>query len=163
MNCPRALGISEALCAGCGSLKPGAVLSAYQKDEAPGLLALCDMCIVDLVEAVRDRREAERLRSTVDSQAPVNVGVTHYGREWPAIRARILERDGNTCQDEGHKQAGGSDPRDRLVVHHIKPLREFGGDYNTANQEENLITLCTMCHGRWHSRLYHEAKAAGRQ
>lgn len=54
------------------------------------------------------------------------------------IRARILERDGHVCQarDEGCEG-------EAVEVHHIVPI-ELGG----TNDNENLISLCEVCHYR---------------
>lgn len=114
----------------------------------PSLLEMCEPCI-SLVEQCR--------HDNYDYELPRRVN--DYGPRWMEIRASILARDGNQCQDEGHKRAGGSKPDDNIVVHHIKPLREFNGDHETANQATNLITLCKQCHGRWHAELDRQAKA----
>lgn len=54
------------------------------------------------------------------------------------IRARILERDGHVCQarDEGCEG-------EAIEVHHIVPI-ELGG----TNDDENLTSLCGVCHYR---------------
>jgi predicted HNH restriction endonuclease len=33
-----------------------------------------------------------------------------------------------------------------LHVHHIRPYKEFNGNYWEANDLRNLITLCYTCH-----------------
>lgn len=63
-----------------------------------------------------------------------------YGSEWNTIRKKVLRRDGNHCQVCG--AAGGEQP---LHVHHIQPFKSFTSR-ETANQLQNLITLCSSCH-----------------
>ena len=71
----------------------------------------------------------------------------HYGPNWHSSRRNVLERDDEKCQgcamtrDEHYEKYG----RD-LNVHHITPLREYDGDFASANELDNLITLCTQCH-----------------
>jgi len=62
------------------------------------------------------------------------------------IRRNVLRRDGYKCQECGwtHKEWNRSDPR-HLELHHIKPHVEGG-----ENIEDNLITLCTVCHDEIH-------------
>lgn len=69
--------------------------------------------------------------------------VTYRGRNWGRQSRMALKRDGYICQI-CHKHLGkkGWD----YGVHHIRPYREFNGDYEAANQLTNLITLCRSCH-----------------
>jgi len=53
------------------------------------------------------------------------------------LRRQILQRDGWRCQACGSMA--------NLEVHH-KTLRSHSG----SDTEENLITLCAVCHGRIH-------------
>ena len=52
---------------------------------------------------------------------------------------QVLQRDGWRCQQCGS--------RTNLQVHHIQLRSQLGHD-----AEENLITLCSECHARIHSR-----------
>ncbi len=54
------------------------------------------------------------------------------------LRQRVLRRDNWRCQACGTMS--------KLEVHH-KEFRSHSGD----DSEENLITLCTACHGGIHS------------
>lgn len=63
-------------------------------------------------------------------------GNADRGFNWKAIKKKIKERDGYTCQDCGKKEG-----EQYLQVHHIVPYRIF-----EDNSEENLITLCSKCH-----------------
>ena len=65
------------------------------------------------------------------------------GKNWERQRGLTLKRDGYRCQI-CHRKVGVS-PFDH-GVHHIKPYYTFNGDYKTANQLSNLITLCVFCH-----------------
>lgn len=71
--------------------------------------------------------------------------IAYRGANWGTQSRKALKRDGYCCQI-CHKRLGrrGWD----YGVHHIKPYREFNGDYETANQLSNLITLCRSCHGK---------------
>ena len=51
------------------------------------------------------------------------------------LHRQVLERDGWRCQVCGSMK--------RLQVHHLKFRSQAGDD-----DEQNLITLCTQCHGR---------------
>lgn len=64
-----------------------------------------------------------------------------------AIRGKVLRRDEYKCRRCGwtHDLWNRSDPR-HLELHHVQ-AHVSGGE----NTEENLITLCTICHDVWHS------------
>lgn len=65
-----------------------------------------------------------------------------------AVKRRILRRDGYRCQKCGwtHEEWNRSDPR-HLELHHVKPHAKGG-----ENTEENLVTLCTVCHDDTHRK-----------
>jgi DEAD/DEAH box helicase domain-containing protein len=63
-----------------------------------------------------------------------------YGPNWDQIRKRVIQRDGSCCQ-----VCGATGAKQPLHVHHIQPFRSFS-DRETANQLQNLITLCPTCH-----------------
>ena len=67
----------------------------------------------------------------------------YYGPNWREQARHARARDGHTCCHCGHHQT-----RPLLDVHHIRPRREFDGDYIAANQLSNLITLCKSCHSK---------------
>ncbi len=64
-----------------------------------------------------------------------------------AVRREVLRRDGYVCARCGWHQGmwNRDDPR-HLELHHIRPHAEGG-----SNTEDNLITLCTVCHDLWHA------------
>lgn len=152
----RRAAVANVSCLACGQYTAGVVLAATVPGEAPGLLEVCISCLNEMFDTskllqMRMRRSRASARSA------------DYGPDWTKTHDAILIRDEQSCQDIDHRAVQGADLRDSLVVHRIKPLKEFGGDYVAANQPENLITLCTICHGRWHSKLYQAAKRAQRQ
>ncbi len=57
----------------------------------------------------------------------------------PSVRAAVLARDRHRCAAPGCRSTHF------LEVHHVKP-RQQGG----SNRAENLITLCSRCHGFVH-------------
>jgi hypothetical protein len=75
-----------------------------------------------------------------------------YGEGWnESTRRAVRERDGYECQDPRcgmtqaeHKQAYGR----ALNVHHVVGPEEFD-DKSEANQPENLVSLCCVCHPYW--------------
>jgi DEAD/DEAH box helicase domain-containing protein len=64
----------------------------------------------------------------------------NYGPKWQEIRNSVLLRDSNCCQVCGIKL-----PSPQMHVHHKIPFRTFN-DADSANQRENLVTLCPGCH-----------------
>ena len=82
-------------------------------------------------------------QATVDqikNQNLWNAEPNDYGPDWDSIRQKVLRRDGERCQ------VCGADGRNQpLHVHHLQPLRNFTNT-ETANQLQNLITLCPVCH-----------------
>ena len=65
-----------------------------------------------------------------------------YGSQWEQLSEMIRTRDGFRCQLCGMPE--GNRAHD---VHHKIPFRSFTSR-EQANQHENLITLCTVCHRR---------------
>jgi len=68
-------------------------------------------------------------------------------------RRHVLRRDDYTCRRCGwhHDLWNPSDAR-HLELHHIVHHSEGG-----SNEDDNLITLCTVCHDLWHSHDNQEA------
>lgn len=65
----------------------------------------------------------------------------YYGSNWKDKREEVISRD-TVCRCCGHD---GSERR--LEVHHIIPIRTFEIP-EEANTLDNLLLLCTFCHGR---------------
>ena len=64
-------------------------------------------------------------------------------------RCRILDRDGHQCQKCGWQPPDEKDPD--LHLHHIRPF-SMGG----LTVDENLITLCRLCHQSLHPHFQPE-------
>jgi hypothetical protein len=60
------------------------------------------------------------------------------------IQRRVLERDGNRCQECGRVGKRGTGDED-LKIHHIEPYAQC-----QAHDEDNLLTLCGSCHKTAH-------------
>ncbi|MBN1265785.1 MAG: DEAD/DEAH box helicase [Anaerolineales bacterium] len=73
-----------------------------------------------------------------------------YGPSWPAAREQVLRRDGYRCRQCCAPERAGRGHH----VHHLTPFRTFGyhpgvnNNDRLANDPENLITLCPVCHQR---------------
>lgn len=65
-----------------------------------------------------------------------------------SVKREILRRDGYRCTEcnWSHEEWNRSDPR-HLELHHVKPHAHGG-----KNTEENLITICTVCHDKIHRK-----------
>ncbi len=63
-----------------------------------------------------------------------------YGKEWNKVRESIRKRDRYTCQSCGKVESGAA-----FHVHHKVPFKSFTS-IEQANQADNLITLCPVCH-----------------
>ncbi len=84
----------------------------------------------------------------------------YNSKEWKRKRLQILERDHYECQecrnrlrravDEG-KRLYGKDAKIRRAteVHHKKELKDYP---KLRLDDENLISLCVMCHNDMHGR-----------
>lgn len=69
----------------------------------------------------------------------------YYGPHWSKNRRKVIERDGGECRLCGKTED--------IHVHHITPARLFGEDYQSMNEENNLVCLCRDCHNRWEGRF----------
>lgn len=81
-------------------------------------------------------------RSCRDESMKIEGSRSGYGAEWENIRYTIRERDAFQCVVCGTAETTRSHD-----VHHIAPLRSFGGDLVAAHHSDNLVTLCKTCHG----------------
>ncbi|MBN2678207.1 MAG: DEAD/DEAH box helicase [Anaerolineaceae bacterium] len=66
-----------------------------------------------------------------------------YGPGWNKLRGQIRARDGFICQACGKPEAPGQ----QHDIHHKVPFRAFTNP-EAANQPDNLVTLCSICHRR---------------
>ena len=76
--------------------------------------------------------------------------------DWKRKRVEILKRDNWECQDCVSRVKSNENLRgyERVInraneVHHVKELREYP---NLALEDDNLISLCTVCHNKRHGR-----------
>ena len=67
-------------------------------------------------------------------------GASDYGDKWDKVRAKAIERDNLTCQEDGCEEEGLG-----LDVHHIKPVSSFDNPED-SHYLENLVTLCRSHH-----------------
>jgi 5-methylcytosine-specific restriction endonuclease McrA len=74
----------------------------------------------------------------VTTTRPKNPRVRLEAETYHRLRLEVLKRDHWRCQNCGSLQ--------NLQVHH-QELRSHSG----SDVEENLITLCDLCHSRMHS------------
>lgn len=74
----------------------------------------------------------------------------HERRIPEAVQKTVYARDANTCRLCAWNRDRWSvdDPR-ILELHHLKPHKDRG-----ANEEDNLIVLCSKCHDAVHSGEY---------
>jgi DEAD/DEAH box helicase domain-containing protein len=74
--------------------------------------------------------------------------VGYRGPNWQQQRDAARARDGYRCRHCGAPER----PDRQHDIHHLRPFRDFGyvpGEnehYRAANQLDNLITLCRVCH-----------------
>lgn len=78
----------------------------------------------------------------------------YYGPNWSKQRRWRREEDDYRCQDCGMADEDSLDQFGaELSVHHIQPVRQFMSDsglnHESANDLENLVTLCMKCHAKW--------------
>lgn len=73
------------------------------------------------------------------SRLPYTEGFT------PALKKRILQRDGAKCYICGTKSIKNQ-PKTLLAIHHIDEKKN-------NHDPSNLVTLCTSCHARLHHRV----------
>ena len=71
------------------------------------------------------------------------IGEEAYGAGYTAARDSVLERDKYKCRV--------CEKTEQLHCHHIKPRRTFD-DVSESNTENNLITLCNSCHGKFEGK-----------
>jgi endogenous inhibitor of DNA gyrase (YacG/DUF329 family) len=73
-------------------------------------------------------------------------GTDNYrGQNWNYQRSKARKRDNNTCKLCGKTK---EENNKNMTVHHIVPFRFFMNDYKKANDLDNLICLCSECHGK---------------
>lgn len=95
--------------------------------------------------ACMGKAASKRLLETGGPNYQGGITKTNYkyyrGSNWDSQKRKAMKRDNKECQ-VCHSRGLFS----RLGVHHIKPYRFFDGDFESANQLSNLITLCQKHH-----------------
>lgn len=76
-------------------------------------------------------------------------GSVGYGESWYRERARVRDRDENTCQRCGYSQSADDG---WLPVHHFIPVRAYD-DPNDAHFMSNMAQLCRTCHNHADAEL----------
>lgn len=83
----------------------------------------------------------------------------NYGPRWRTITKELKEAEGYECKvcglDENkHIKLFGKS----LDTHHIKPQKQFEKengeiDFEEANKQSNLVSLCKVCHGKIEGKI----------
>jgi 5-methylcytosine-specific restriction endonuclease McrA/predicted RNA-binding Zn-ribbon protein involved in translation (DUF1610 family) len=70
-----------------------------------------------------------------------------YGYNWDEQRHKRLLKDNYCCVRCGiSNEKLRSEKEYSLDVHHIVPIDNFNGDFDSANDISNLVSLCRSCH-----------------
>lgn len=70
----------------------------------------------------------------------------YAGWQWGKQKKRTRARDDNTCQGCGQNKKELEEVGQKLNSHHIIPLEDYDGDWNSY-PDEKIATLCDTCHG----------------
>ncbi|MGQ3723553.1 HNH endonuclease [Natrialba aegyptia] len=84
----------------------------------------------------------------------------HFGEkktEYYDTREQVFERDGQQCI---HCEKGRGENVLDLELHHVIPSKYFL-DYSESYFEENLVTLCSVCHTAWDRTIRNLAEEEG--
>lgn len=73
-------------------------------------------------------------------------GKNKRGEHWLSIARGIRKRDNYTCKNCGKYCGKRYEKGRKLQVHHIVPVGKFDGDFDSANNSHNLVSLCQTCH-----------------
>lgn len=65
-----------------------------------------------------------------------------------SLRSKVLDRDDESCQRCGTEVSSMNEDGPTVHLHHIIPFAAGGPDH-----PDNLLTLCTACHGDVHARM----------
>lgn len=150
---------TEHKCPQCGKLfilRPSEVggkycsRDCYSKSRPQLINCICKQCGI---EFTRRPSEGNGLYCSKQCQGIALRGENHprwrgghsnyRGKNWSQQRKLAYARDRGICQYCGVKSQKG---KSKNSVHHIKRFSDFNGDYISANQLTNLITLCQPCH-----------------
>jgi hypothetical protein len=121
-----------------GAVPRGTAATPYQI-----IIYKCEVCHAAVVQTQQGPRRVGRAQlEAVECDAAVSEpGRRNRAAIPPAMRRTVLSRDRHRCRGVGCRNTRF------LEVHHIVP-RGRGG----KNRPENLVTLCSRCHGLWHEK-----------
>lgn len=72
----------------------------------------------------------------------------NYGERWRFIREEIIKKFNNKCVICGISRIDHLQKYNRdLSIHHIIKRSKFYKDINLSNFKDNLVSLCSKCHG----------------
>lgn len=116
---------------------------ATQKAQDGKVTRICETCGKEYLTKLSKKLRFCSITCSANSRIMHDSSHGYYGPNWKQQRKLARKRDGNRCQYcKITKEKLGKN----MDVHHIKPFREFKGDYEQANQTENLICFCPSCH-----------------
>jgi len=134
----------ELVLAGLEALLDAAATEQPRRPIAPSIQVVVQQCPDCAAASVVTSRGEKRLAPAQVEAIACDARVRERGRPNratipPSVRASVLARDRHRCATPGCRSAHF------LEVHHLKP-RSQGG----SNRAENLVTLCSRCHGFAH-------------
>jgi len=118
-----------------------------QFEKKPSVIKNLNFCTVECMAVYYSKTG---LFSGENSGTWAGGDINYYGPNWLSQRKKARERDKFTCQDCGMTEERYGH---ELSVHHIIPFRNFNGDWASANEITNLVTICEHpCHRNRHSK-----------
>lgn len=135
---------------GCASDCDGGRCARSATRVAPATMIHIHECPTCAAATVQTSAGEKRLGAATLERARCDAVVVQPGHRArnaipPTVRRAVLERDRHRCQSPGCSHTRF------LEIHHKRPVARGGG-----NEMENLVTLCSGCHG-----LVHAGKRAG--
>lgn len=140
----------EKTCPGCGKIfltpryRETDHCSRACRSQATTIEAICPICGDDF--AYYRSWPRTHCSSACYGVSREKGGRHYYGPNWQVQRAFAIVRDGGACVD--------CQSTDSLHVHHLQALRQFDGDWKSANELSNLVTVCSPCHLVRHGGSY---------
>lgn len=172
-NQPKPVSKTEVCCSNCGkaftkwtyrlqehNFCSRACCNVWQRSLTPHIYKTCEICgkklrVLNSLLEIRpnsgrfcskeclDKGNALRMQGAGNPNWQGGI-CPYYGPNWPQTSAKIMKRDGYKCKICNSPKT--------IEVHHLIPIRKFVDpitnitDYETANQDNNLITVCRGCH-----------------
>lgn len=125
----------DRICQNCGKHFEIHKCMLERKDKPQGIF--CSKECYSQVQSIRKRGEnnPNYKGGKIDFRGPNWCSQARKARRLDCCQCQICDKRGK----EDHE---------RIDVHHINPYREFNGDWESANQLVNLISLCRHCHAK---------------